>query len=156
MVPYTKGLSESIKTVCRKHGIQVYFTGCKTIKDLLVAPKDKDPVTKKSGIINRFKCDRVKCNEEYMGESSRTFGERYKEHLKPPSLIYDHFNTTHHTTILENFSIVGKEDQNLMRIITGAIYIGVNSPSLNKNIGKYHLCHIWDEVVFNISEIKIK
>ena len=50
-VPYTKGLIESFKNICKKHGIQVYFRGDKTIKDPLVAPKDKDHITKKSGII---------------------------------------------------------------------------------------------------------
>ena len=58
-VPYSKGLSESFKNTCKKYGIQVYFRGGKTIKDLLVAPKDRDHITKKSGIIHRYKCDRV-------------------------------------------------------------------------------------------------
>ena len=133
----------------------MYFTGGKTIKDLLMASKDKDHIAKKSGIIYRFKCDRVECDEEYIGESSRTFGERFKEHLKPPFPICDHFNATGHTPTLENFSIVGREDQNLMRIIKEAIFVRVNNPSLNKDIYKYHLPHIWDDVLFNISELKI-
>ena len=37
-VPYMKGLSESIKNICKRYGIQVHFKGGKTIKDLLVAP----------------------------------------------------------------------------------------------------------------------
>ena len=57
------------------------------ITDLLVAPKGKDHITKKSGIIYRYKFDRVEYDEEYIGESSRTFGERFKEHLKAPSPI---------------------------------------------------------------------
>ena len=36
------------------------------------------------------------------------------------------------------------------------IYIRVNNPSLNRNIGKYHLPHIWDEVLINIPELKLK
>ena len=52
--------------------------------------------------------------------------------------------------------IVGREDQNLRRAIKQALYIRVNNPSLNRNIGKYHLPHIWDEVLFNISELKLK
>ena len=44
-------------------------------------------ITKKSGVIYRFKCDRLECDEEYIGETSRTFGERYREHLKAPSPI---------------------------------------------------------------------
>ena len=63
-----------------------------TIKNLLMAPKDQDPMLKKSGVIYRYKCDRVECDEEYIGESSRTFGERFKEHQKAPSPIYDHYN----------------------------------------------------------------
>ena len=155
-VPYSKGLSESFKNTCKKYGIQVYFRGGKTIKDLLVAPKDRDHITKKSGIIYKYKCDRVECNEEYIGESARTFEERFREHLKCPSPIYDHSNITGHSTTLDNLSIVGREDQNLMRLIKEAIYIRVNSPSLNKNIGKYHLPHIWDGVLNNITELKLK
>ena len=30
-----------------------------------------------------------------------------------------------------------------------------NNPSLNKNIGKYHLPHIWDEVLVNITELQL-
>ena len=54
-------------------------------KASLMAPKDKDPLMKKSGVIYRYKCDRVECDEEYIGESSRTSGERFKEHQKAPS-----------------------------------------------------------------------
>ena len=75
VVPYYKGLSESLKRACSKHGVQVYFRGGITIKNLLVAPKDKDPILKKSGVIYSYKCDRVECDEEYIGESSRTLGE---------------------------------------------------------------------------------
>ena len=61
-VPYNKGLSESFENIGRKYGIQVHFKSGKTLKDELVAPKDKDHITKKSGIIYRFKCDRLECD----------------------------------------------------------------------------------------------
>ena len=93
--------------------------------------------------------------KEYIEESVRTFGERFREHLKAPSPIYDHSNITGHTTALDNFHIVGREDHNLMRLIKEAIYLRVNNPSLNGNIGKYQLTHIWDEVLNNITECKI-
>ena len=51
VVPYIQGLSESFKNVCGKHGVQVSFKGGQTIKHLLVAPKDKDFITKKQGNI---------------------------------------------------------------------------------------------------------
>ena len=107
VVPYYKGLSESLKKVCSKHGVQVYFKGGNIIKNLLVTPKDQDPIQKKSGVISRYICDRVECDEEYIGESSRAFGERFKEHQKAPFPIYNHFNTTGHSISTDNFSIVG-------------------------------------------------
>ena len=155
VVPYYQGLSESIKRTCSKYRVQVHLKGGVTIKNLLVTPKDQDPMLKKSGIIYSHKCNRVDCDEEYIGESSRIFGERFKEHQKAPSPIYDHYNITGHKISIDNFSIVGREDQNLMRTIKEALYIRVNNPSLNRNIGKYHLPHIWDEVLFNTSELKI-
>ena len=79
-----------------------------------------------------------------------------KPHLKAPSPIHDHSNTTVHTTTLENFSIVGREEQNLSRLIKESMFIRVNNPSLNRNIGKYHLPHIWDEVLINNIELKLK
>ena len=93
---------------------------------------DQDHIIKKSGIIYRYRYGRVECNEAYIGESSRTFGARFREHLKAPSPICEHFNITGHTTTLENFSKVVREDQNLMRLRKESIYIRVNSPSLNK------------------------
>ena len=156
VVPYYKGLSESLKKICGKLGVQVYFKGGNTIKSLLVAPKDQDPILKKSGVIYRYKCGRVDCDEEYIGESSRTFGERFREHQKAPSPIYDHSNNTGHQDTIDNFSIVGREDQNLSRAIKEALYIRVNNLSLNRNIGKYHLPHIGDEVLLNTSELKLE
>ena len=156
MVPYYSGLSESIKNIGRKFGVQVYCKGGNTIKNLLMAPKDRDPIQKQSGVIYRYHCDRVDCDEEYIEESSRTFGERFKEHLKPPSPIYDHSNISNHNVTINNFNIVGREDLNQMRTIKEALYIRVNDPSLDRNVGKYHLPHVWDEVLVNTSELKLK
>ena len=156
VVPYYAGLSEQIKNIGKKFGVQVHCKGGTTIKNLLMAPKDKDPMLKQSGVIYRYHCDRVDCDEEYIGESSRTFGERFKEHLKSPSPIHDHSNISGHQVTINNFEIVGREDLNQLRTIKEAIYIRVNDPSLNRNVGKYHLPHVWDEVLANISELKLK
>ena len=145
----------TLKRSCSRFGVQVHFKGGLTIKDLLMAPKDKDHILKKSGVIYKYTCDKVECDEEYIGESARLFAERFKEHQKAPSPIYDHSIRSGHEVNIENFSIVGREDQNLTRTIKEALYIRVNNPSLNKNIGKYHLPHIWDEVLCNSTELKL-
>ena len=78
------------------------------MKNLIVAPKDKDSITKKIRVIYKYMCGMVYCDDEYISESSRTFQERFKEHLKAPSPIYDHCNTTGHTPTIDYFSIVGE------------------------------------------------
>ena len=83
-------------------------------------------------------------------------GEQFNEHQKAPSPIYDHYKITGLKIILDSFSLVGIEDQNLMRTIKEALIIRVNNLSLNRNIGKYHLPHIWDEFLLNTSELIIK
>ena len=108
VVPYHQGLSESYKNICRKYGIDVHLKGGHTIKDHLMSPKDKDPILKKSRIIYRYKCDRVDCDDEYIGESARNFEERLKEHLKAPSPIYDHHNISGHVVTIDNFTILGR------------------------------------------------
>ena len=134
----------------------MFFRGGNTIKDQLMHPKDRDYILQKSGVIYRFRCGRADCDEEYIGELGRTFAERFREHMKAPSCIHDHYNITGHEVSLDNFSIVGREDQNITRTIKKAILIRVNDPPLNRNIGKYQLPHIWDEVLVRSSELKLK
>ena len=55
VIPYSQDLCKSIK-ICSKNGIQTHFRGNRTIKNILVFPKDKDPVEKKNGTINWFQC----------------------------------------------------------------------------------------------------
>ena len=64
-------------------------------------------------------------------------GERYKEHLRTPFPIFNHFQTTGHNITLDNFSIVGSKPQGFTRTMKEAIFIRVNDPPLNKNLGKY-------------------
>ena len=83
--------------------------GGRTIKNLLVSPKDKDPMVNQSGAIYWYQCGDLGWDEEYIGETSRTFGERYKEHLKAPSAIHHHSSETGHPTNHVNFQIIGKD-----------------------------------------------
>ena len=110
----------------------------------------------KSGAIYRYQCNNLGCDDEYIGETSRTFGERYKEHLKAPSAIHHHSFQTGHTTNQSNFQIIGREGHSLARNIKESIYIRVNNPSLNNNIGKFNLSHIWDRVQHNTNGLSLK
>ena len=131
-----------------------HFKGNSTIKNLLVSPKDMDPMENKSGAIYLFYCGDLACDKEYIGETSRTFGEKFKEHLKEHSPTYNHSNNTGQSTTQDKFQIIGREGHNIARNIKESIYIRVNDPTLNRNIGKFNLHCIWDRVLLITHELK--
>ena len=117
VIPYTQGLGESIKKICKNYGNQTLFKGNRTIKNILVNLKYKDPLDGKSGTIYWYQCGELVCDEEYIGETFRIFQERYKEHLKEPSAIHGHSNISGHSINPDNFTIIGREDHGLARTI---------------------------------------
>ena len=155
VIPYMQGLCESIKRICGKYGIQTHFKGGCTIKNLLVSPKDKDPMVSQSDAIYWYQCGDLTCDDEYIGETSRTFDERYKEHLKDPSPTHHHNNQTNHPINHNNFKIIGREGHHMSRYIKESIFIRVNNPTLDNNIGKFNLPHIWDRVLINTPGLKL-
>ena len=84
VIPYIQGLGEKFKRTCNEQGIQVHFKGTNTVKQLLMAFRDKDAKLAKSGIIYMYRCSHINCTEKYTRESGRNPGDRYKEHLKVP------------------------------------------------------------------------
>ena len=109
VIPYIQGLGEKLKRTCSKQDIQVHSKGTNTVKQLLMAPKDKDPKLAKSAVIYRYKFPNLNCTKQYIGESGRTLGDRYKEHLKAPSPIHLHTHAAEHPVSPECFSIVDRE-----------------------------------------------
>ena len=113
------------------------------------------PKDKKSGVIYSFQCNHIACDEEYIEETARALAERCKEHLQQLSPIHAHIQQTGHNITDTSFNITGREDQGLVRTLKKSIYIRVNNPTLNQNIGKYNLSHIWDRVHFNTPGLKL-
>ena len=119
VIPYTQGLCESIKKICGRYGIQTHFKGGSTIKNLLVFPKDRDPMVNQSDAIYWYQCVDLGCDDEYIRGTSRTFGERYKKNLKDLSPIHHHNNQTNHPVNHNNFKIIGREGR-------GTICLGIS------------------------------
>ena len=83
-----------------------------------------------SGTIYWYQCGDQSCDEEYIA-------------------IHHHSSQTGYSTNHNNFQIIGREGHNLARNIKESIYIRVNNPNLNNNIGKFNLSHIWDRVLLS-------
>ena len=108
-----------------------------------------------SDAIYWYQCWDLGCDDEYIVETSRTFGERYKEHPKVPSPTHHHNNQTNHPINHNNFKIIGREGHHLSRYIKEFIFIRVNNLTLNNNVGKFNLPHIWDRVSINTPGLKL-
>ena len=77
-----------------------------------------------------------------------------EEHLKEPSPIHTHSQHTSHQLNPDQFNIIQREDQELFRLIKESIYVRVNNPTLNRNIGRFNLSHIWARVLFSTPNLK--
>ena len=122
---------------------------------MLVRPMYHDPKEKKSGVIYKYQTGAIDCGEEYISKTSRTLRERYKEHLREPLPIQVHIQSSGHQLSQDNFNIIGREGQDLTRLVKDSVYIRVNNPTLNRNIGKFQPNHIWDSVFFSTPNIKV-
>ena len=142
-------VSVSVKNIAKKGGIQVHFKPSNTIRSSLVKPKDKVGKDKQSGVIYSVKCSDPNCSALYVGETGRSIGERIKEHATHNSsaLKMHHMSCGHPPPSLDQTSILQREERPYLRYIKESIYIRAMSPALNRNIGKFDLPPIWNNVI---------
>ena len=138
---------EKFRKLCKKKGIQVHFKGTNTLRTALGNPKDKDPQNNQTGIIYHYQYPQISCPSAYIGELGRSLGERVKEHFKAPSPIHLQSTTTEQPMDPEQFNIVHKEVNSHSRTIKEAMFICVQDPMLNSNLGKYQLPYIWEHLL---------
>ena len=77
---FVKASKRSVVGMASKHTSKV----AEPSKTYWSSPRTKTPWSTKVVPNYWYQCWDLGCNDEYIGETSRTFGERYKEHLKPP------------------------------------------------------------------------
>ena len=76
-IPYSAGLSEKIRRICRGFHIHTAFRSSTTLRGLLTRAKDALPEMKRSGVIYEVPCV---CGDVYVGETNRSLEVRLKEH----------------------------------------------------------------------------
>ena len=124
VIPYTQGFCKSIK---RSVGGMVYKHTSKVVapsKTYWSPPRTKTPWSTKSGAIYWFQCGDLTFDDECVGETSRTFEERFKEHLKDPSPIHHHSSNTGHPTTQQNFQIIGRDGMVYLEILKNLYLLG--------------------------------
>ena len=122
VIPYVQGLGESIKHISNKYGIQTYFKGNRTFKQLLVRTKNQRENKVVLYIVTNVEPLTVEKNtlERLQGP----WGEWYKEHLKEPSPIQAHSQLTGHQPSPDNFNVLGMEVQDMTCLIKEYLHQG--------------------------------
>ena len=103
VIPYTQELGENIRKMCSKYDIQTHFKGNRTLRQLMVKPKEHDHKEKNSGVIYSYQCREIACNEEYIGgniqDPGRDTGNTSRNPLPFMLTAYNLVTALHQTTL---------------------------------------------------------
>jgi len=80
VIPYVGGFSEATERIFREYGISTYVKLYKTLRNVLVHPKDKRTVGQTGECVYKIPCHN--CSSTYIGETGRSYGKRQEEHRK--------------------------------------------------------------------------
>ena len=95
------------------------------------------------------------CTMDHITKSGRTLGDRFREHMKAPSPIHLHNQTIGHQVDLECFTIIERVTQGTTRIVKEAITIWVNDSFLNRNLCKYSMSYMWEELLQDTPSLQL-
>ena len=135
-LPYIQGLSEELKRVFKKHGVNTFIKPTNTFRNLLVKPKDPTDKGHKRGVVYNVPC--VDCDDFYVGETARKMKVRFEEHCKSDkeSALLEHRRKTGHSLSFEDVRILVSEPRLTSRKIREAMEIFKRRPTLNRDQGQ--------------------
>ena len=84
VLPYTRHLLEGIRHILSRLNIRTCFKPLRTLRNVLVHPKDRVQMLRQKGVVYRIQCQ--DCGSSYIGQTGRTLEHRVKEH----KLAYTH------------------------------------------------------------------
>ena len=155
-ISYAKGFSEALKRICTTYGVIAYFKPTRTLRQILVSPKDKTKKKVITGPIYGNFCQgltiRGKCKEFYIGKTECSLKTRFLEHMRPSSTSSEVSNHIHiespcHHNDLDEVKILDREPRWFERGVNEAIYIKVNKPTLNKNECRYKIPGVYESIL---------
>ena len=108
---YIQDISEKLRRAYKKAGVHTSFKPHKTLRQLLVAPKDKPPPDQLAGTVYCLECE--DCHKCYIRESARRLGKRIKEHITTRSsstlAVSEHRKTAKHHFDPDKVKILARE-----------------------------------------------
>ena len=171
VIPYVAKVSETVARLFRKHQVPVAMRPIRTLKRLLVHPKDKQDKEEKTECVYKIPCGN--CDKTYVGETGRKFGVRLKEHRieveakskkaftrsqhasslteRNKSALTDHAVQDNHVINWSEATILDSEPNRATRWIKEAVHIRKEGHrSMNRDEGSYTLSHVYDKILATV------
>ena len=123
----------------RKHDIALHTKLGYTLRQALVAPKDKLSSDEKQGVIYSVRCQG--CDGEYIGETERNLSSRMREHRtsvtkgNTKSALSTHNLRTGHTLNWDHIEVVDTDPRRDQRKVTAAIHVRLRRADINRELG---------------------
>ena len=148
-LPYVSGFSEKLRRAFTSAGVTTTFKPQGSLRQSLVAPKDKTAKEKLSGVVYSVDC--AGCDSHYIGESGRKLEKRITEHkstaASSKSAIKEHVGASGHKIDWDNIKVLDREPKDFPRRVREAIHIRKETPRLNRDKG-LDLDPVWDNLLF--------
>jgi len=165
VIPYVEKTSEAVTRIMRKHNVPCTMRPCKTLRNILVHPKDKEETEQTSECVYKVPC--ASCEKIYVGETGRKLGVRLQEHRTEVesktkraftrsqrsstsaefnrSALTDHAVQENHVINWADASVIDRESDRSVRWIKEAIHIRKEGQrAMNREEGSYQLSHAYD------------
>ena len=139
-LPYIQGVTESIKRMLEGVDVRVRMKPHRTLRQILVNPKDPIPIQHKVGIVYRVPCK--DCPKVYVGQSGRTLECRIKEHKRAVergntemSAIAEHAWRNDHRVDWEAVDVLDVNTEWYKRCVIESWHIQHEKETLNRDLG---------------------
>ena len=139
ILSYIGNTFESIKRVLALLNIRTCFKPHKTLRELLVHPKDFIQDNQKKGVVYSIPCE--DCDSVYVGQTGRTLEHRMKEHKRALCLLDDNISAVaehsikqEHRINWENAKVVARRNLTHQRCFLESWFIS-QKPIMNRDDG---------------------
>ena len=141
VIPYSRGLSEDVRRICRRYDIRVAFRSGRSLRSTLARVKDRLPTELSSGVVYQVPCS---CGKVYIGETIRRLETRIKEHKDAcrkgetnKSAIAEHVWGLQHPIKWDEVAIIDKSDRMIELRLKEAMHIQLRPSAelFNRDVG---------------------
>ena len=140
VLPYIRGLSESIRRVLSSLDVRVCFKPHTTLRCFFPSPKDRPDDLESAGVVYNIPC--MDCSSCYIGQTGRKLGIRIKEHKRAvqtadfvTSALSEHAWTEQHRVDWSNVQILARQSDCTSRTVMESVLIRTTKDTLNRDSG---------------------